>query len=75
MTTLNSLNRGDIATVVAIDNISEDLKYRFISFGIVKNREIKVLEKSIADKTIKIEVNSTEIAIRLDEAEKIRVKK
>ena len=52
-----------------------DLKQRLISFGIMKEATIEVLEYAPAKSTIEIKVGKMRIALRAKEAELIEVEK
>ncbi len=54
-------------------NAPSDLKQRFISFGIMKETIVEVLEHSPAKSTIEIKVGKMRIALRAQEAELIEV--
>jgi ferrous iron transport protein A len=54
-------------------NAPTDLKQRFISFGIMKEAIIEVLELAPAKSTIEIKVGKMRIALRAQEAELIEV--
>ena len=54
-------------------NADTDLKQRFISFGIMKEAIIEVLEQSTAKSTIEIKVGKMRIALRSKEADLIEV--
>lgn len=56
-------------------NAKDDLKQRLISFGIMKEALIEVLEHAPAKKTIEIKVGKMRIALRDQEAELIEVEK
>ncbi len=56
-------------------NAKDDLKQRLISFGIMKEAEIEVLEHAPAKKTIEVKVGKMRIALRDQEAELIEVEK
>jgi len=73
MKTLDSLKKDEIAIIEKIE-ATQELKYRFMSLGITKNSEIKVIEITGAKQTIQVEVNGTSIALRLSEAKMIRIK-
>ena len=68
------LKKGNRALIVKI-NADKVLKDRLNSFGIMKEEELIIKGCSLAKQTIEIEVGSTLIALRKDEAEKIEVKK
>jgi len=71
---LTELKKGNRAEIL---NISADkaLKDRLTSFGVMKGEELLLRGCSLAKQTIEIEVGSTLIALRRDEAAKIEVKK
>ena len=54
-------------------NCNDELKQRFYSFGIIKGTPIKIDEISMAKNTIALDVDGTEIALRIDEAKQIDV--
>jgi len=56
-------------------NAQTELKQRLISFGIMKEAQIEVLEHAPAKKTIEIKVGKMRIALRDQEAELIEVEK
>jgi ferrous iron transport protein A len=69
---LNELTKGDRAIIVKID-ADKALRDRFSSFGVMRGEELLVKGCSLAKQTMEIEVGSTLIAVRADEAEKIEV--
>ena len=71
---LSQLHKGDKAEIVSI-HAEKALRDRFASFGIMRGEEIVVRACSIAKQTIEIEVGSTAIALRAEEAERIEVQK
>ncbi|MCF6339331.1 MAG: ferrous iron transport protein A [Sulfurimonas sp.] len=56
-------------------NASSELRQRLISFGIMKEATIEILEYAPAKSTIEIKVGKTRIALRSKEAELIEVEK
>lgn len=56
-------------------NAATDLKQRLISFGIMKESEIEVLEHAPRKSTIEIKVGKMRIALRAEEADLIEVEK
>lgn len=56
-------------------NAQPDLKQRFISFGIMKDAELEVLQHTAAKSTVEIKVGSMQIALRSNEAKLIEVEK
>ncbi len=56
-------------------NTSGDLKQRLISFGIMKESVLEVLEHAPAKSTIEVKIGKMRIALRAQEAELIEVEK
>ena len=54
-------------------NTSGELKQRLISFGIMKEAQVEVLEHAPAKSTIEIKVGKMRIALRGEEAKLIEV--
>ena len=71
---LSELHKGDKAIIKKV-SAQKALRDRFASFGIMRGEEIIVKACSIAKQTIEIEVGSTTIAMRAEEAEHIEVEK
>ncbi|WP_296824612.1 FeoA family protein [Sulfurovum sp.] len=71
---LSELTKGDKAEIIKI-NADKALRDRFSSFGVMRGEELLVKGCSLAKQTMEIEVNSTLIAVRADEADKIEVEK
>ncbi|WP_415406191.1 FeoA family protein [Sulfurovum sp. CS9] len=71
---LTELTKGDRAEIVKI-NADKALRDRLNSFGVMRGEELTVKGCSIAKQTMEIEVGSTLIAVRSDEADKIEVEK
>ena len=69
---LTELTKGDKAEIVKI-HADKALKDRLSSFGVMRGEELTVKGCSIAKQTMEIEVGSTLIAVRADEADKIEV--
>ena len=74
MKTLIDCNKGSKVQVIKL-NAKTDLKQRLISFGIMKDAEIEVLEHAPAKSTIEIKVAKMRIALRGEEAKLIEVEK
>lgn len=70
--TLNKLKKGQKAVVVSID-APKALKDRLTSFGLLKGEEIELRTHSLAKQTIEVAVGHTFVAIRDEEAKKIKV--
>lgn len=56
-------------------NTSGDLKQRLISFGIMKEAQVEVLEHAPGKSTIEVKVGKMRIALRGEEAKLIEVEK
>ena len=74
MFTLNDCKKACRVKVVKL-NAPTELKQRLISFGIMKESIIEVIEHALAKSTIEIKVGKTKIALRAKEAELIEVEK
>jgi ferrous iron transport protein A len=74
MNTLNDCKKACKVKVVKL-NAPTDLKQRLISFGIMKETLIEVLEYAPAKSTIEIKVGKMRIALRAQEAKLIEVEK
>ena len=73
MKTLIECERGEKVRVVKL-NAKDELKQRLISFGIMKEAEVEVLEQAPRKKTIEVKVGKMRLALRAQEAELIEVK-
>ena len=71
---LPELVKGDRAVIMKI-HADKPLKDRLSSFGVMRGEELTVKGCSLAKQTMEIEVGSTLIALRKEEAEKIEVEK
>ena len=69
---LIDLKKGNRATIIKI-NAQKALKERLYSFGIIKGEELTVKGCSLAKQTMEIEVGSTLIAVRANEAKIIEI--
>jgi ferrous iron transport protein A len=74
MIKLSQMNTGDKAVVVRID-ANEELKQRFFSLGLHKGSQLQIKATSIAKSTMEIEVGTTLLALRYEEAKSIEVQK
>jgi ferrous iron transport protein A len=74
MNTLNDCKKACKVKVVKL-NAPSDLKQRLISFGIMKETLIEVLEYAPAKSTIEVKVGKMRIALRAQEAKLIEVEK
>jgi ferrous iron transport protein A len=70
--TLIELKKGDQAEILKI-HAEKALRNRLTSFGVMRGETLLVKGCSLAKQTMEIEVGSTLIALRADEAEKIEV--
>ena len=71
---LTELTKGNKAEIIKI-YADKALKDRLNSFGVMRGEELLVKGCSLAKQTMEIEVGSTLIALRRDEAQKIEVEK
>ena len=69
---LSELRKGDIAEIVKL-KADKTLRDRFASFGILPGEQVVIRECSLAKQTIEVEVGTTTIALRKEEADKIEV--
>jgi len=72
MNTLIDCNKGCKVKVLKI-NAQSDLKQRLISFGIMKEAVIDILEHAPGKSTIEVKVANMRIALRAQEAQMIEV--
>lgn len=73
MKRLSDLSIDDKGVVLKVE-ADEELQLRLFSFGLHKGMEFIVKNFSIKKSTIEIEANKTLVALRLDEAQKIKIK-
>jgi len=71
---LIDLEKGNTATIVKI-HANKVLKDRLTSFGVMRGEALTVKGCSLAKQTMEIEVGSTLIAVRADEAKLIEIEK
>jgi len=69
---LSELKKEQQANVVKV-NATGELKQRLASFGLLKGAKIKIVDCSLAKSTIEVMVDSTLLALRKSEADKIEV--
>jgi len=74
MKTLKDCHKACKVKVLKL-NADSELKQRLISFGIMKESIIEVLEHAPAKSTIEVKVGKMRIALRAQEAELIEVEK
>ncbi|MBL1242869.1 MAG: ferrous iron transport protein A [Sulfurimonas sp.] len=74
MKTLLDCEKACVVKVLKL-NTKGDLKQRLISFGIMKEAIVEVLEHAPGKSTIEIKVGKMRVALRAQEAELIEVQK
>lgn len=62
---------GDVCKIVRCDVQDPALKDRFMSFGIVKNKQCEVLSHSMRKMAVAIMIDGTQVALRDTEARQI----
>ncbi len=72
MKKLLECEKGEKVKVLKLD-ANHDLKQRLISFGVMKDAVIQVMEHAPRKKTIEIKVGKMRIALRAEEAQMIEV--
>ncbi|MBN1839807.1 MAG: ferrous iron transport protein A [Campylobacterales bacterium] len=73
MIMLSEMNPGEQGIVSKIDAQGE-LKQRLFSLGLRKGSQIKMKASSISKSTLEVEVGSTLLALRYEEAKMIQVR-
>ncbi len=71
---LADLTTDEKAEVLQV-NAQGELKQRLASFGLRKNSFVKIKLVTILKRTMEVEVGNSMIALRFEEAQKIKVKK
>jgi ferrous iron transport protein A len=69
---LSDLKKGNRAEIVKI-HADKALRDRLTSFGVMRGEILTVKGCSLAKQTMEIEIGSTLLAVRADEAKKIEV--
>ena len=69
---LSELHKGDKAEIIKI-HAEKTLKDRLTSFGVMRGETLLIKGCSLARQTMEIEIGSTLIALRADEAGKIEI--
>ncbi len=72
MKKLLDCQKGDKVVVIKL-NAANELKQRLISFGVMKEADLEVLELAPRKKTIEVKVGKMRLALRAEEAELIEV--
>ena len=71
---LTNIKKGQSAIIIKV-NADKALRDRLNSFGVMRGEELTVKGCSLAKQTMKIEIGSSLIALRADEASKIEIEK
>ena len=71
---LSSLAPGESATIVAI-HTEEPLHQRLLAMGFRTGKQIEVIRKARFSGPLQVRIGTTDILLRKNEAEKIKVKK
>ena len=74
MKKLIECDRGERVKVVKLF-AKDELKQRLISFGLMKEAIVEILEQAPRKKTIEIKVGKMRLALRAEEAELVEVEK
>ena len=72
--TINSLKDGECG-IIAHLNVDDKVLDRLLSFGIIKDKQIKRVKSTLAGSTILVELDRNCIALRAEEAESIAIKR
>jgi len=72
MSTLASLQTGDIATIVSI-HAEEALHQRLLALGFRCERQVELIRKASFNGPLQVRVGTTDILLRRNEAAKIKV--
>ena len=71
---LSSLVPGESATIVAV-HTEEPLHQRLLAMGFRTGKQIEVIRKARFSGPLQVRIGTTDILLRKNEAEKIKVKK
>jgi ferrous iron transport protein A len=71
---LSDLKEKETATIKSI-NCNDDLKQRLYSFSIIQGSTVSINKISLRNNTIVVEIDNTEIILRVTEAKQIEVEK
>lgn len=69
---LDEVNDGQIVIIKGF-NVNDQLKDRFCSFGLNKNKKIKKMKSSLGGSTVLIELDRSCVILRIEEAKCIEV--
>jgi ferrous iron transport protein A len=71
---LSSLVPGESATIVAV-HTEEPLHQRLLAMGFRTGKQIEIIRKARFSGPLQVRIGTTDILLRKNEAEKIKVKK
>jgi len=71
---LSSLAPGESATIVAV-HTEEPLHQRLLAMGFRTGKQIEIIRKARFSGPLQVRIGTTDILLRKNEAEKIKVKK
>ena len=72
--TINSLKDGECGIITHL-NVDDKVLDRVLSFGIMKDKQIKRVKSTLGGSTILVELDRNCIALRAEEAESIAIKR
>jgi ferrous iron transport protein A len=72
--TLSSLAPGESATIVAV-HTEEPLHQRLLAMGFRTGKQIEIIRKARFSGPLQVRIGTTDILLRKNEAEKIKVSK
>ncbi len=71
---LSQINKNEKAIIISIDS-DDELINRLASFGITEDSLVEVIQFSLAKNTMEIECDGTAVALRIKEAQLIKVER
>ena len=71
---LSSLAPGESATIIAV-HTEEPLHQRLLAMGFRTGKQIEIIRKARFSGPLQVRIGTTDILLRKNEAEKIKVKK
>jgi ferrous iron transport protein A len=74
LATLNSLNFGEVATIIEI-HAEEALRLRLQALGFRNGKQIAMIRKASFSGPLQVRIGTTDVMLRRIEAEKITVNK
>ena len=72
--TINSLKDGECGIITHL-NVDDKVLDRLLSFGIIKDKQIKRVKSTLGGSTILVKLDRNCIALRAEEAESIAIKR